>query len=330
MLRSRQNLSVRKFRPSPEDYWKLDPADGGEDPIPCSRGIINYLCQHHGYEEHSLQHRTRSELSQIAFRAQRDLLRYEDLNERTLRNFCRDRKLLQKMGDFTHKECIQKLEDADERVTFTRFIELPAELRVEVYKWHFAQLQTDGEKRRRRVRVHDGEGPLPQAPIAKVSRRLRAEALPIFCDEMPPVFHIVIHHNWNGVPRARFTSKGERFVEQAANSAVQRISSFRLRIGPGMELGCASAWSVEMGERDGSLAVRELCQEGYLSRNGDWVNSDSHGDFDQKLRQWVKGKVRRMTLRKGDLEELLRVFGKSEEEEEEVVEEHDIWASMTF
>ena len=69
--------------------------------------------------------------------------------------------LLKEGQILTYRQYVQKLEDADKRVTFTRFGELPRELRVEVNKWHFAQLRASDEKRCKRSRMHDGEGPLP-------------------------------------------------------------------------------------------------------------------------------------------------------------------------
>ena len=65
---------------------------------------------------------------------------------------------------------VARLEEADDGETFTRFLDLPAELRLRIYEFHFHSFETD---------VKALPAPFP-IPITEVSSQLRSESLPLY------------------------------------------------------------------------------------------------------------------------------------------------------
>lgn len=78
---------------------------------------------------------------------------------------------------FDKSRMITALEEADENVKLDRFMFLPAELRVEVYRHLFASYELKAGHM------------LPSPPIARASRLLRKESLPVFYEDSATRLH---------------------------------------------------------------------------------------------------------------------------------------------
>lgn len=101
------------------------------------------------------------------------------------------RKLLQQRGvvidkaslkDTSKLDLVELLEAADEDKRFTKFQDLPAELRIHVYEYYFAHLrETNAWMDDPLTTLNDGIQPARlQAPLVKASQLLRRESLPLW------------------------------------------------------------------------------------------------------------------------------------------------------
>ncbi len=104
----------------------------------------------------------------LADRFLQALMSYDGCSNGELTAFCKSRGIVTKTTQAKEAELVQALEDADIDLRFEKFSDLPAELRVRIYKLHFDSLA--------------GTGVGEQPPITRVSRLLRKEALPVFYD----------------------------------------------------------------------------------------------------------------------------------------------------
>lgn len=98
-------------------------------------------------------------------RHQRGLLGYEKYCAHDLLAFCQARKISVPRKARTPAQIARVLDKADDNATFTRFFDLPAELRTRVYELHFSDYQIASKHR--------------QPPLTLVPR-VREEALPSF------------------------------------------------------------------------------------------------------------------------------------------------------
>lgn len=102
-------------------------------------------------------------------RMQRKLLSYDSCSEDELQGFMKARGLQGKKpkgGQMKKTAMVRKLENADDGATLDQFMELPAEIRVSIYELSIEDMDL-------------GRARAP-APITRVSRQVRQEALPIF------------------------------------------------------------------------------------------------------------------------------------------------------
>jgi hypothetical protein len=98
-------------------------------------------------------------------RLERGLLCYEKCDAVELRRFCKSRGV--SSGATTVSRLARRLEDADDHTSFPRFFELPPEIRLAIYEYHFNDYDPMTHKHR-------------QPPLTLASSRLRLEALPAF------------------------------------------------------------------------------------------------------------------------------------------------------
>ncbi|KAK4496508.1 hypothetical protein PRZ48_012488 [Zasmidium cellare] len=140
-----------------------------------------------------------SRLAYLVTRAERSLMSYEKCSLDELRSFCAARKVQVPESSSRKKtEHIRLLEEADENgMTFSRFLDLPPELRVRIYTYYMdflgqrtsvflAPLRDQADLCFTKV--------LPPPPIAQVSTVMRRESIPMFYD----IFRLELRHNAGG------------------------------------------------------------------------------------------------------------------------------------
>lgn len=139
-------------------YWKL-----GFYTTKTARELKDYLAAH-GYQ--CPKSDNKETLMRAIYRCQRGLLSYGKYSADELRAFCLDRNVSspsKKMQDLQVPSVVRMLKKADDKATFPRFMELPAELRNRVYELHFRDYDEMSTE-------HN------QPPITKAS----PESLPLF------------------------------------------------------------------------------------------------------------------------------------------------------
>ncbi|KAK3632385.1 hypothetical protein LTR56_016399 [Elasticomyces elasticus] len=107
-------------------------------------------------------------------RADRGYLSYEKYEEAELRHFCGSRSLeLAAESTVSKADLVAALEEADDTWTFP-LMDLPPELRLEIYAHHFA--------------AFDLETNITPPPVTTACRQVRTEALPLFYDTQSFIF----------------------------------------------------------------------------------------------------------------------------------------------
>lgn len=142
-----------------------------------------------------------------------------------LQQFCASRKIPFPKVPSGKAELILVLENADDNPHFEGFSELPAELRVRIYEFHFESAYERGTFL----------GPPGQAPITRVSRLLRKESLPVFYDVVRFPFstyplsssgHSMSRH---GMKDDKYKKKATRkFIDQAPEAIVSEIKKLSI------------------------------------------------------------------------------------------------------
>lgn len=184
------NINIRVTRVSarpaasaerPDNYWMLiAPKSGVEAKRHLdSKGI--------SYKKSS----TLTRIVHLYYRVQRGLLVFDKYSLTELERICvrRHHKLpdsLSKGKVAARKEIALHLETHDINNTFDKFLDLPAELRVMIYKCHLQDLEANAE---------NPNHLWAQPPITKVSKLIRSETLDLFhntCD-----FTLKFQQDWN-------------------------------------------------------------------------------------------------------------------------------------
>lgn len=76
-------------------------------------------------------------------RAERGLISYDKCRVHELKHFVKSRRLRDNTAAPTKKrQPVALLENADDTITFDRFMELPPELRLRVYDYHISSFET--------------------------------------------------------------------------------------------------------------------------------------------------------------------------------------------
>lgn len=142
-----------------DEYWKI------ENWNHYSNSRLRNELRSRNYKVTSSANNTR--LLQAVSRYQRGLLSYHVCSIKELKTFCSRRGIQMPTDGHTSKnELVAMLEDADEAFQFSRFLDLPPELRLQVFELHCSSFQSLIQP--------------VQPPITRASRLLRHEALPIF------------------------------------------------------------------------------------------------------------------------------------------------------
>lgn len=164
----------------------------------------------------------------LAYRAQRRLRCYDGDSKQVLRTFCRQRRLANSLQGANKPALIEALEDADEKATFDRFLDLPPELRVAIYRLHYEDFDlrdncTDGI-------VSHNELTYPSAPaITQVCSLVRRESLPIFYQVPTFVFLLMTRPRTAAEPPKPRRTAGTRFIKSLSADAIatMRFITFR-------------------------------------------------------------------------------------------------------
>lgn len=149
------------YRSTYDEYWKI--ANWTENWVE-KRELTDELRQH-GYKVPSSANK--KTLVESNARCQQGFLSYHGCQPKELMVFCAQRHIEIPDGRKAKKaQLVHALQAADEKKDFPRFMELPPELRVQIYTDYFSSLGSLDQP------VHP--------PISKVSRLLRQESLPLF------------------------------------------------------------------------------------------------------------------------------------------------------
>lgn len=165
-------------------------------------------------------------LKRLNTRMECGLLLYETCSIEELQGFCARRGLPISVSESLttparkQRSLITRLETADKKTDFQRFLDLPPELRVQIYVHYFTQI-------RNYLPADDRDQAFSQPPITAVSRIIRKEALPEFYKIFTPSFEFVT------TVTVRLTTRpschwAEKFVAKAHQDSIDQVQSLNL------------------------------------------------------------------------------------------------------
>ena len=200
---------------------------------------------------------SRERLVALLNRSDRGLLSYERCPVSELRQFCVDRKLVKKQRA-GKAELAAALEQADDDPEFHCFSDLAPELRLIVYGHYLESIE-------------QGTAPT-QPPLARVSRMLREEALPVFYGEHR---FLILGGTANAhvVTLARLSKTAIAMITTMSEGHLRLIRRLRLRADIAMHrqyggLEC----DIDVGGRRGSPRIESLGDN-----EGDWLARTDKG-----------------------------------------------------
>ncbi|KAK4904288.1 hypothetical protein LTR49_026231 [Elasticomyces elasticus] len=152
-----------------------------------------------------------------AFRIECEQLCYFRCSDAELKRFVKDRGIDTPEGRFRRSAIIEVLEYADEELAFTKFLDLPPELRTIVYDYYLA--------------VFPGVLRNPvQPPLTRVCRLLRTEILPRFYQRT--TFQVRLSHGqYRTSPRLHMVGDCADFVLSLAANDYPMVRKLELDIG---------------------------------------------------------------------------------------------------
>lgn len=156
-------------------------------------------------------------------RIDRQLPNYEACPLYQLRKFVTDRKILPNPNIFTHKDLARILKAADDDVQFTRLLDLPPELRCNIYSWYMA--------------AFPGDLKTPtQPPLTRICRLVREEATPIFYQASNLQFRLLCVYN-RAKKELRFNKEDHGFLASLSPKHLATIRKFTVTFRNALELG---------------------------------------------------------------------------------------------
>lgn len=156
-------------------------------------------------------------------RKERGLLDYGNCSVNELKDFILSRRIKLPFGKFPRATFTYVLEKADEERTFNRFLELPRELRDNIYGKYFDALPVLPLKRH-------------QPPLTLVSSLIRKESLPLYYSNCTFTFafdtNIRTHISklYKDFKRTDTSQATDRMLSRISDSDFARIREFRLQI----------------------------------------------------------------------------------------------------
>jgi hypothetical protein len=121
-------------------------------------------------------------------------------------------------GKYAQSSLVQALLEADEDRTFTRFSELPPEIRLMVYEHYMCELGND----------HDGRRMLSSPshpPLARLNRTLRQEVLPLFYETF--MFYMLFS---NANTHPEFMPRSKEFLSSIPVRLIGKITQLHVCI----------------------------------------------------------------------------------------------------
>ncbi|EME82371.1 uncharacterized protein MYCFIDRAFT_175908 [Pseudocercospora fijiensis CIRAD86] len=193
----------------PRNYWHLK--------VPGSVAELKASLDSQGMSY--VKSSNKATLTDIHIRNQCGFSDYQKCDIDELRNFCTSRGLLplpelEGKNKRQRKKLLgQHLQDADDNSTFNRFMDLPPELRVNIYEFYFHDLQA-------KFKPFDWSPDIPktQPPITTPSRLVRKESLSVFYDLLTFKF----------TPRPKLSEIERRFLELAPQSVLDEVCNIQM------------------------------------------------------------------------------------------------------
>ncbi|KAF7185340.1 hypothetical protein HII31_13319 [Pseudocercospora fuligena] len=225
---------LRRLRTDPVTYWYIHVPHSGRD----VKADLDTWGRDH------LQSHNKEKLWDIHCRRQRGLLNYSKYDVEELRGFCTNRGLkLPKAGKNKRQNknlLIKHLDAADDDATFDKFLDLPPELRVIMFEWHFRDIAPSD-----RENYYLAETIIrAQPPIARTSPLIRKEALDVWYKMVTYKFY----------PRSGFYEAEFDFF-LSPRTFLKRIKNLEIILRSMVEVGQEDAASYFDGEIHWKLSV---------------------------------------------------------------------------
>ncbi|KAF7185352.1 hypothetical protein HII31_13331 [Pseudocercospora fuligena] len=275
--------------PDPRNYWHLK--------VPGSVADLKTSLDSRGLSY--LKSSNKATLTEIHIRKQCGLLDYQQCDIDELSGFCITRGLLPlpklegKNKRQRKKVLIQHLQDADDSSTFNKFLDLPPELRVNIYEFYFQDLQASipnlllGTPN---VSDWSPDVAKTQPPITITSRLIRKEALPVFYDNITFSF----------APGPRIREIERQFLELAPQSVLDQICNVAMTghimfdyfdddLVPGDEMGFrwGADWILRISPGNMSLQMHGMLE----IKEGDFGVVDELGEDDLDDATYIRADV---------------------------------------
>lgn len=225
---------LRRLRANPVTYWYIHVPHSGRDvKADLDTWGRDYLKSHN-----------KEKLWDIHCRRQRGLLNYSKYDVEELRGFCTSRGLkLPKAGKNKRQNknlLIIHLDAADDDATFDKFLDLPPELRVIIFEWHFRDIAPSG-----RENYYLAETIIrAQPPITRTSPLIRKEAIDVWYNMVTYKFY----------PRSAFNGTEEDFF-LSQPSFLKRVKNLEIVLRSMVEVGQKDAASYFDGEIHWKVSV---------------------------------------------------------------------------
>ncbi|KAF7187523.1 hypothetical protein HII31_11147 [Pseudocercospora fuligena] len=164
----------------------------------------------------------RADLIELCKRMWRDLPDYTQCTSNQLRKFNLDRRLItQAEYDDNHlhpKQLIRNLKAADENPTFTKFLDLPPELRCKIYDCYTKDFPI--------TLRHP-----TQPPLARIHPIIRTELLPIFyCSATFKIELLEVQKNDSRPKRLHFDKSSYAWLNNLSDASIAEMHDWELRI----------------------------------------------------------------------------------------------------
>ena len=223
-------------------YWRLDSYQRVTNHI-----LISEL-RRAGYAVRSAQ-MNKATLSLLLQQTDKRLLCYDACSSQELEGFVKARGLQVKPSKrIEHTRLIETLEQGDAELSFDKLMDLPAELRVRIYEFYVCEFPESLFKP-------------TQPPLARVSKQIRQELLPIFYNNH--IFILEMHMRgvfWH--TRMRWSADTEDFISRIRPIHLAMMRKIDIRIAKDPEQFAATLrhrdlyyFSIQLGDSRHSCSV---------------------------------------------------------------------------
>lgn len=224
---------------SAEHWWKLEELTI-EAPQSYSTFVTRSLLRGRNYA--FKRGTSPTKLAYMRSRSDRGLMSYYGRSVAELRTYCKQRGIGNTEGK-KKEDLVAVLEDADENLTFPRFLDLPPELRILVYEYSFDVFNHEWERNAKNALQ------LRPPPVASVCKLLREETLSLFYAQGK--LHIKVSQGADyarNVPTTTMSvldAKTMRFFDSAPTVMLESVKKLGIRLERGDRWPLAGiAWEV--------------------------------------------------------------------------------------